>query len=70
MLSLVAIPPRFIQPPPAPSPSVNFIVIMKDSAYITQQIARMAYVAGEVCGIQGLSERLAAASEKVVLAPH
>jgi hypothetical protein len=59
-----------MKPPPAPSPPENFIVITKDSAYITQQIARMAYVAGEVCGIQRLSERLAAASEKVVLAPH
>jgi hypothetical protein len=30
---------------------------------MTQQIARMTYVAGEVCGIQRLSERLAAANE-------
>jgi hypothetical protein len=46
------------------------MLMMKDSAYITQQIAKMAYVAGEVCGIQRLSERLAAAKEYVMLAPH
>ena len=41
-----------------------------DSAYITQQIASIAYVTGEVCGIQRLRDRLAAAKENVMLAPH
>jgi hypothetical protein len=46
------------------------MVITNESAYITQQIASIAYVTGEVCGIQRLSDRLAAAKENVVFAPH
>jgi hypothetical protein len=46
------------------------MVITNDSAYIKQQIASIAYVTGEVCGIQRLSERLAADKENVMLAPH
>jgi hypothetical protein len=46
------------------------MVMTKPSAYITQQIASIAYVTGEVCGIQRLSERLAADKENVMFAPH
>ena len=53
-----------------PSPPENFIVMMNASAYITQQIASIAYVTGEVCGIQRLSDLLAAAKENVMFAPH
>jgi hypothetical protein len=44
--------------------------MMNDSAYITEQIASIAYVTGEVCGMKRLIERLAAAKEKVMFAPH
>jgi hypothetical protein len=42
----------------------------KDNAYITQQIANITYVTGEVCGIQRPRDRLAAAKENVMFAPH
>jgi hypothetical protein len=57
-------------PPPAPSPPENFMVMTNDNPYIKQQIATIAYVTGEVCGIQRPSDRLAAANEYVIFAPH
>jgi hypothetical protein len=43
---------------------------MNESAYITLQIASIAYVTGEVCGMKRLIDRLAAAKENVMFAPH
>jgi hypothetical protein len=46
------------------------MVMTNDNPYIKQQIATIAYVTGEVCGIQRPSDRLAAANEYVIFAPH
>jgi hypothetical protein len=46
------------------------MVITNASAYITQQIPSIVYVTGEVCGINRATDRLAAAMENVMLAPH
>jgi hypothetical protein len=51
-------------------PPPIFIVMIRPSPYIKQQMVSMAYVTGEVCGIQRLSVLLAAAKEKFTFAPH
>jgi hypothetical protein len=65
----VEIPPRPIKPPLNPPPPSRIVMAIA-SPYIKQQIVSMAYVTGEVCGIHRLSDRLAAAKENVMLAPH
>jgi hypothetical protein len=44
--------------------------MINDKPNITQQIVRIVYVTGEVCGSQRARLLLAAAKENVMLAPH
>ena len=46
------------------------MVMMNARMYITQQIVSIAYVTGEVVGMNRPSDLLAAPNENVMLAPH
>ncbi len=68
------IPPRLINalrgfPLGEAKPRIRAEMII-DRPNITQQIVSMAYVTGEVCGIQRPRDLLAAANENLMLAPH
>ncbi len=71
--TLLSIAPKFKKPkspPPGIAMPPFFRVARKLTAKITQLSVRIPYVAGEVVGSSPPSERLAAASENLTLAPH